>query len=186
MSRREGVSDGGGFAREPRCTLHKPTGHRISESRPHYRASAFARQPVLGRLSAIVVQRACGLRCQVPIPLQGASTRMPSNLVFVASFAPPSHCSCAKIENLGPGGALLEFGEAAQRTIARPEQAFVLHQIGEMHRLAAFAGTGIPPRFAGFGRGGVSHQSAKRDPGFRIHPLEIQPCDKIGAVPVYR
>jgi hypothetical protein len=40
---------------------------------------------------AVVVQRACGLRCQVPSPLHGASTRMPSNFVFVGSFAPPSH-----------------------------------------------------------------------------------------------
>src|SRR4051812_25247268 len=29
--------------------------------------------------STVLVHRACGLRCQVPTPLQGASTRTPSN-----------------------------------------------------------------------------------------------------------
>ena len=40
-----------------------------------------------------VVQRACGLRCHVPMPLHGASTSTPSNLVFVGNFAPPSQCA---------------------------------------------------------------------------------------------
>jgi len=39
----------------------------------------------------LVVQRACGLRCQVPTPLQGASTKTPSNFVLVGNVAPPFH-----------------------------------------------------------------------------------------------
>src|ERR1017187_5464550 len=38
----------------------------------------------------VVVQRACGLRCHVPMPLHGASTSTPSNFVFVGNFLPPS------------------------------------------------------------------------------------------------
>ena len=38
---------------------------------------------------SVRVQRAWGLRCQVPTPEHGASTRMPSNLVLVGRKGPP-------------------------------------------------------------------------------------------------
>ena len=92
------------------------------------------------------------LRCQVPTPLHGASIRMPSNL-------------CLGRQALGgtvpQGGAIVEqlSARAARRLsvsmrlfgMAGPSPkrcAFVFHLVGEVERLAAFAGTGIPPRLA--------------------------------------
>jgi len=43
--------------------------------------------------SIVVVQRACGLRCHVPTPLHGASTRTPSHLVLKGAARAPVQTS---------------------------------------------------------------------------------------------
>jgi len=64
----------------------------------------------------------------------------------------------AVIEHLGAGGAFLENLDPAHRPVAGPDEPLVLHEVGEVQRLAAFAGAGIPPRFAGRRVAGMTDQ----------------------------
>src|SRR5262249_40606303 len=50
----------------------------------------------------------------------------------------------AVVENTGPSGATFQNLQAPLRSITRPNQSFVLHQIREMQSFAAFPGTGVP------------------------------------------
>ena len=83
----------------------------------------------------------------------------------------------AVVEQLCPGSAALEGLEAAGVAVAGPDDALVLHQIREVHRLAALAGAGVPPRLAGLrGAGDADHLRGKvldfKLPGLELVGLE--------------
>src|SRR5258708_6673434 len=86
----------------------------------------------------------------------------------------------AQIEDLSAGRALLELGEPAVRTVGRPDQSFVPHQVGEMHGLAALAGARVPPRLASL-RGGAETHGLRSDVlDFAFTPLEFLRAIKVG------
>ncbi len=60
----------------------------------------------------------------------------------------------AEIEDVGAGGAALEGFQAARVAVGGPDEALVLHEVGEMQGFSAFAGAGVPPSLFGRGRGG--------------------------------
>src|SRR5664280_1530536 len=78
----------------------------------------------------------------------------------------------AVIKHLGAGGAFLQDLEPADRPVAGPDEPLVLHEIGQMQRLAAFAGEGVPPRFAGRRRTRMANHLRSQVLDFELAPLE--------------
>src|SRR5262245_60496541 len=83
-------------------------------------------------------------------------------------------CRRAAVENFGPGGALLELGQTTRRAIAGPEHALVLHEVGEVHGLAAFAGAGVPPSLAGLGCARVADELRSEVLDLELAALEFR------------
>src|SRR5262249_47490569 len=52
------------------------------------------------------------------------------------------------VEDTGTSSTALQFLQTPFGSIAGPNQSFIFHQIRKVQCLAAFAGTGVPPRFA--------------------------------------
>ena len=114
-------------------------------------------------------QRASGLRRQVPMAEQGASTRTPSKLRGLPATCLPSP-SQALVVTLRKGL------RRARRTasLSRPSWTSVAtttplapHQGGEVERLAAGPGAGVPPALAGVG-------VADQGDGLRGEVLDLQ------------
>lgn len=64
----------------------------------------------------------------------------------------------AGVVGLGAGGPFAQVGEATGGAVAGPDDAFAAHEVGEVKGLAALAGAGIPPSFAGHGGAGVADE----------------------------
>ena len=98
---------------------------------------------------AVVVHRACGFRCQVPIPLHGASTSTPSNCRLRWQPRPAVPGYRAIIEDPGSRRPPLQLRQTPRGAIACPDQSLVLHQVRKVQRLAAFARARVPPLLPG-------------------------------------
>ena len=150
------------------------------------RQEIFLNRTEFRHVLSVVVQRACGLRCQVPTPLQGASTNTPSNFVLVGSLAAtvPEHGPV--IESARPSGSPFQFLQPPCRAIAGPDQSFVLHQIGKVQEFAAFARAGVPPGFARLRLTDKSHGLGADILHFEFTGMELRRAKQIFAAEVFQ
>lgn len=86
----------------------------------------------------------------------------------------------ADVKSAGSSGAAAEMGQAPGSAIAGPNHPAILHKIGQVHCLAAFAGAGVPPGFTRLGCGDFGDQLGGQVLNLETTFLEGRGMEEVG------